>query len=548
MSVKRIDALPEDMVDRFIPPDTEPGACEHIQTHISHLFLTRSRVYKIRKAVAFPFLSFATLAERNADCVRELELNRRLSPDVYLGIAPVVRCAKSGSWTAGPLGEGLAPPERKGEATSEHCVVMRRLPDAGDALSLLERGVLEARHVDAVARRIAGFHRAHRLGQPAPFSPEQWIERTQAPVMENLALIRKGSESAATLELVASIEAACRSLLAERSDDFERRRRMGLAVDGHGDLQLSHVWFEGDHDEPLIIDCTEFNEDFRRIDGASEVAFFAMDLRYRGRQDLAEHFVARYARDTDDFDLYRVLDYYLSYRAAVRAKVAQLATEDDEISPEQRKAAARSLTGHLSLARDALEARPPGKLILTCGRVGSGKSSVASFLADRLGGAVVSSDRTRKQLAGLAPGDRPAAAAEPMSGIYDEDHSDRVYAGLRERALPIVESGRVAILDATFARRDRREAMAQWAEERNLEALLVECRCDRGLTLERLAKREREGRDPSDAGPELYDYSDRSFEPTDSWPDGRKIVVDTGSADWRSDLEQDRRLPPPPGP
>ena len=113
MSVKRIDALPEDMVDRFIPPETEPGAYEHIQTHISHLFLTRSRVYKIRKAVAFPFLSFATLAERNADCVRELVLNRRLAPDVYLGHrTPCETRRRARSWSARAPGlEGLTPAE-----------------------------------------------------------------------------------------------------------------------------------------------------------------------------------------------------------------------------------------------------------------------------------------------------------------------------------------------------------------------------------------------------------------------------------------------------
>jgi aminoglycoside phosphotransferase family enzyme len=131
---------------------------EQVQTHISHLFLTPARVYKLRKAVNLGFVDFTTRSERNADCIREVQLNRRLAPDVYLGVAPVERGPDG--FMVGELAD--APPVALSDA-AEHCVVMRRLPTGRDALSLLSAGRLRRRHIDAVADRIASFHQENRL-------------------------------------------------------------------------------------------------------------------------------------------------------------------------------------------------------------------------------------------------------------------------------------------------------------------------------------------------------------------------------------------------
>ena len=119
----------------------------------------------------------------------------------------------------------------------------------------------------------------------------------------------------------------------KHADRFERRRLAGCAVDGHGDLHLQHLWFERDDGDPIAIDCLEFSEPLRRIDAAAEVAFPAMDLRYRGVAAEAERFLRVYARERDDFDLYAVVDFFASYRAAVRAKVASIAVADAAIDP-----------------------------------------------------------------------------------------------------------------------------------------------------------------------------------------------------------------------
>lgn len=520
-SLAALEAYPDDPTAR--------RTLKHVQTHISHVFLTAERVYKLRKAVDLGFLCFATRAQRNADCLRELALNRRLAPDVYLGLAPIV--ATDGGFHVGPTGEKL---HDGNGAAPEHCVVMRRLPDGADALSRLGRGALGPEHLERVAVRVARFHQEHRLDTANLFSTEAWLERCTAPAEENLRLLAGAEEALDANELLAEVRERSHAFVREHAGRFERRRRAGRGADGHGDLHLQHVWFETDRAAPLVIDCIEFNEALRRIDVACEVAFLDMDLRYRHAEALADFFLRTYARESDDFDLYGVVDYFASYRAAVRAKVASIAAADPEIEPDQRERAAASARRHLDLAARTLRPRETGTLVAMGGTVGTGKSTLANALADETGGVVIASDRVRKRLFGIALGER--AAAPPGRGIYTPEHTERTYAALLERAEPVLRSGRTAILDATFASRRRRDAARAFARELGVEAHFVEARCAREVALERLARREAEGRDPSDAGPALYDRSVEHFEPPTEWPEAQRAAVDTGRADWRETL------------
>jgi aminoglycoside phosphotransferase family enzyme/predicted kinase len=509
------------------PGDATASSGVHwLQTHISHVFLTRERVYKLRKAVRPGFLDFGELALRNADCLKEVALNRRLAPDVYLGVAPVLPAA-SGA-VVGELSEDL----RNG---LEHVVVMRRLPEGSDALSLLARGALTPAHVDAVAERIAAFHAGHGLGCPAPFTPEDWRARIAEPARANLATLREASAGDARARAaVEELGRATERELGAGEQRFEERRRAGRAVDGHGDLHLQHVWFEGGPPVPVMIDCIEFSDRLRQIDAASEVAFFAMDLRYRGAAPLAERFLRKYAALRDDFGLYGVVDFFVSYRAAVRAKVAALAGRDSGIAPAQREEAAASAARHRALALASLAPARAQGLALVCGSVGTGKSSVAQALADACGGVVISSDRTRKALAGLPATARAAARHE--QGLYAPAVTERVYAELLARALPVAGSGRLAILDATFARRAQRDAARALAAEHDWPCALVEVTCDEAVVRERLRERAARGDDPSDAGPELVGPSRAGFEPIVEWPERSRARLSTNEGGWHSGI------------
>jgi hypothetical protein len=491
-----------------------------IQTHLSHVFLTGARVYKLRKPAAFSFVDFGSLEARNADCLRELALNRRLATDVYLGVAPIR--AVDARAEIGAVGEELC-------AGCEHAVVMRRLPDGADALSRLERGALGAGEVDAIAARIAAFHAAHGLGAPAPFAAEEWRERAVAPMRANLDGLREAADAGvASARDVADLANATTAAIATHADALERRRREGRAVDGHGDLHLQHVWIEPDAaGEPKLslIDCLEFSEALRQIDAASEVAFLAMDLEYRGAPALAERFLRKYAALRDDFGLYDVVDFFAAYRAAVRAKVAALAARDAAIAAEQRARARESVAKHVALARELLRPSAIAPLFVVCGSVGTGKSTVAEQIADVCGGVVIASDRTRKALAGLAPESR--AHAYEGAPLYAAEATERVYGALLERAQPVLRSGRAAILDATFARAKQRSGARDFAAQLGTRALLVEVTCSEREARARLALRAARGGDPSDAGPERVAPSRAEFELPREWPQHLALTIET---------------------
>ncbi len=494
------------------------------------MYLSGERAWKLRKAVAPGFVDFSKRANRNTDCAREVLLNRRLAPDVYLGVAPVER--RSGTFQVGRIAV-LPDLATLATAECEHVVVMRRLPAGRDALSLLERGALRAAHIDAVAERLAHFHRAHGLGAPAPFDAQAWLARMREPMLENLRLLEPVAGQWFPRSVLARLRRRALAALERLAPAFEARRRAGRAVDGHGDVHLQHVWFEAGPRDPILVDCIEFREDWRQIDAAAEIAFLAMDLRYRGRPRLAARFLRRYAAVTDDFDAYRVVDYFVSYRAAVRAKVAALAAADPEIPPAQREAAGHSARRHLLLADRAL--RPParGAVVLMTGLVGSGKSSAAARLADATGGVVIASDRVRKHLYGLAPDERDGAAR----GLYDDAAKARVYEALLARAEPVTASGRVAILDATYGQETQRRAAIAWAQVQQLPPpVLVETRCERETARARLVQRVAADTDASDAGPDQLVASESRYEPPRSGTGIRLYTVATDQPGSRDQL------------
>jgi aminoglycoside phosphotransferase family enzyme/predicted kinase len=511
------------------PEDAGAGrGVEHAQTHLSHLFLTEGRVYKFRKPVDLGFVCFTSRAERNADCLREVSLNRRLAPDVYLGVAPLLHAPVR----VGGIGEALvrAP---DGEA-AEHCVVMRRLPAKRDALSLLEQGALSAAQIERAAAFVARFHDAHGLGAPAPFTPDEWRQRCVGPALDNLRLLSAAPPGRLAKGRLAELEAGTHAFAEANADRFERRRRDGRAVDGHGDLHLQHFWYERDDADPIAIDCLEFSEALRRIDAAADAAFPAMDLRYRGAAAEAERFLRVYARERDDFDLYAVVDFFASYRAAVRAKVACVAAGDSGLDPAQRAGAGESARRHLELAVQMLAARPGGALVLVGGIVGTGKSTLAAELAEKSGAVVIASDRVRKRMAGLAPSARAGDGLD--QGLYHPRQVERVYAGLLERAAPVLASGRIALLDATWSRARDRERALRFARERGARAFFFEARCAPAVARQRLARRQAQGGDASDAGPELHAPSAARFEPPHEWPAAGLRTVQTDAEEWRDGL------------
>jgi aminoglycoside phosphotransferase family enzyme/predicted kinase len=512
-SLTRADAYPHD-------PDAREGV-HHAETHISHLFFTAGRVYKFRKAVDRDFLDFRERSERNADCLREVLLNQRLAPDVYLGLSPLIETA-DGLQVSRAQGELSKPAPGCSEAP-EHCVVMRRLPEDADAGSLVGRGALGEGDLEALAHRLGHFHEDHRIASGRLPDEEAWYRRIAEPARANVETLEKALGERPEIRCLAR---ETQRALHRASPWLEIRRRFGLPVDGHGDLRLEHVFFE-EPGTPLVIDCVEFDASLRRNDPANDLGFLVMDLHNSGATELPHRFLQDYAAETDDFSLFAVVDHFAAYAAAVRAKVRAVRVPEADAESRQREESEAERM--IALARRLLAADEHPLVIALTGVVGTGKSTVAEQAARLTGGIVVSSDRVRRRFANLFGIDDPTA-------LYAPRVKDAVYAAMLDRAEPIVASGRGVVLDATFSRARWREAAHSWARERKLDFALVEARCPPPVVLARLRHREAEGDNPSEAGPERYQASIAAFQPIHASPAAPHLVLHTDRGDWREEL------------
>jgi aminoglycoside phosphotransferase family enzyme/predicted kinase len=480
------------------------------------VFLIGDDVWKVKRPVNFGFLDFRTVEARRRACELEVALNRRLAPDVYLGVDPVH------ATPAGPTLGGAGRPAPSGPVI-DWAVHMRRLPDEAAARAMLGRGVLDAPALEVVAGVLARFFRDAR---PTPQfgTPEALATNVDENFAQVAPFVGELLERA-TLDQVWAFQS---DELARKARRFAARAAEGRVREGHGDLRLEHVYFlpgaAGDDRRVAIIDCIEFNERFRCGDVAGDVAFLAMELEAARRPDLAAGFLARFAEASDDFGLYGVLDFYLSYRAWVRGKVAAFVTADGTASPELRRTKGEEARAQFALAR-SFSGAPLDRpfMIAVGGVIGSGKSTLAAGLGRALAAPVLASDRMRKREAGLAPTARGEAA------LYDRQHRDRTYAQLAQGAAEILETGRSVILDATFSQRRWRQLAAATARATNASYLFVEASCaDRGVLRARLAGR-RDGDSVSDARQDLLDAFLREHEPVTPADPGPRVTIDTGT-------------------
>ncbi|HVZ72885.1 MAG TPA: AAA family ATPase [Polyangia bacterium] len=467
------------------------GSFEIRTTHASKVFLDAHDVWKIKRPVDLGFLDFRDPEARRRFCEEEVRLNRRLAPDVYLGVAPVRRDAR------GLTLEGSG-------AVVDWAVHMRRLSDDDSAASLVRRGRLGADALEALAARLAAFHRAARE------TPDLGGEASvRALVEENLAQTERFVGELVGRATFDDVAAAQRAWLAANGATLAARVAEGRSREGHGDLRLEHVYFLSG-DGPTVIDCVEFSERFRCGDVAGDVAFLAMELDAERRPDLAAGFVARYAEASGDLGLYAVLDFYLGYRAAVRGKVAAFAARDDAMSAEARAAKADEARRRFALAR-SYTAGPLDRpfVVAVGGPPGSGKSTLAAAVGRALAAPVVSSDVTRKALAGVAATTRAPAA------LYTDERRAEVYDEVLRRAEVVARAGRGVVLDATFSSPRWREAAASAARACGASFVLVEVGAAAPAILRaRLAERRAGGRSASDATEAELDELLRRYEST----------------------------------
>lgn len=483
-----------DVLSAMLEPSTYPhpvSPVRHIETHISHIYLTGEFAYKLKKPLQNPFLDYRTLAARKKYCERELALNRRFAPDLYLDVVAVAR--EGTGWNLDGRGEIV-----------EYAVKMREFPQAALLLTQLKSGHLGSEQVRSLGAELARIHQsAPRLADLGlPFGSPAAVARDSR---DNITALRELLPSA-KLALVDSLGAQIEQQSANLASALGRRREEGFVRECHGDLHLGNlIWYAG---RVQLFDGIEFNESFRWIDVMSDLGFVLMDLEEHGERGLANLLLNVYLEGCGDFDGLRVLGYFKVYRAMVRAKVAALRAAQQ---PEaERVAAWGEVDNYLACAAAELNARKP-RLVLTHGVSGSGKTYQTEPLLEVPGVIRIRSDVERKRMEGLQPGAR--AASRPGEGLYTASRKGVVYERLAELAEIGLAAGWNVILDATFLEEKNRQDLLGVARRLGVRAQILHFEATESVLRARLEERGRRGGDASDAGWEVLQAQLRACQP-----------------------------------
>lgn len=507
------------LLELLARPDVNGHAerAEIVQTHASAVVLVGDDVYKLKKPVDFGFLDYSTLAKRRAACDAEVELNRRLAPDVYLGVVPIVR--EADAVRIGGEGELV-----------EWCVHMRRLPDDASFRARLERRALRREDVVRVAERLARFH------AEAPRGPHvvRWsrFDAVARNARENLDALRAEAGRVGPIEEIERLAVATEAELA-RVRDLVERRAASRACEMHGDLRLEHVYLLPPDDRIVVIDCVEFSERFRCGDPVSDVAFLAMDLEAHGAWELARVLLDAWFTASKDEEGHALVPTYLAYRSCVRAKVRAMQSEDAAIDAKERERALQLARAHFQLAMGELAgpSRRPA-LVLVGGLPGTGKSRLARGLAELAPPAPfewLRADAIRKELAGLAP--ETSAAAEVRGGLYTPAWNDRTYGECLGRARALLFAGKRVVVDASFKEEGRRRAFVELARDFGVPVRLLLTVSPDDVVKERLARRTG---DPSDADARILAHVQATWEPLGEDTASIADEVDTSGPPERS--------------
>lgn len=450
-----------------------------IETHISWVLLTGDYAYKIKKPLDLGFLDFSTLDKRLAACREEIRLNRRLAPDIYLGVVPITGTPQA--------------PRLNGEGEAfEYAVKMRQFPAEATLDKLDAEGGMTARQVDSIAAALARFH-LEGCDKAGTDSPHGTPEAVWKPVAQNFAQIAPLLETAADRDLLDTLSRWSENAHAKLAPLMAARKQNGFVRECHGDLHLGNLaWVD---DRLLVFDCIEFNPELRWIDIQSEIAFFYMDLLQRGHDEWAWLFLNLWLEASGDYAGLALLRYYAVYRAMVRAKVAAIRMA--QLAGSEREMALAEVRALLQLAMRLTDSMKPS-LAITHGLSGSGKSTVTRQLMQNPGAIRLRSDVERKRMAGLA------ALAKSDSGLgeklYAADATRQTYARLAELAGVLLDAAWPVIADATFLMRWQRDLLREVAKARQVEFRILDFPVPLATLEQRIVQRARAGIDASEAG------------------------------------------------
>jgi uncharacterized protein len=470
-----------------------PTEVHAIQTHISWVFIGSPFVFKVKKPVNLGFLDFSTLEKRHYFCQREIELNRRLCPEIYLDAVPIYETDSGFSFK--PLGKIV-----------EYAVKMKELPHGSFLSELLEKNLVGEKEINRV---ISTLHRFYQAETPTP-KIEQWgtPENLKISTDENFTQVEPFVGKTISSAAFEAIRHYTDQFYKLNGNFFHERIQQHRILDCHGDLHLDHVHLTPE--ATTIFDCIEFNDRFRFIDIANDLAFVAMDFDFKGRSDLGNMFLRNAARELGDAGMLKIANFYKCYRAFVRGKVESIqATEKETTNPqEHEKQAARYF--RLAL-RYAIGGSEP-LILVVMGGVGTGKSTIAKRLATELDWPVFSSDETRKTLTGVPLTQR--TPSELRAKIYSARMTPKTYKKLLKDGLAAISCcNRGVILDATFSKRALRKFLRNECKKANVPNQFIELEVDPNEIKKRLKLRDKKTAETSDARLEDFEKLNAEYQP-----------------------------------
>lgn len=455
------------------------------ETHTGLVALYADRAYKVKKAIRTDFLDFSTPELRERACVRELELNRRLASDVYIGL----------SHLSDPAG-----------GPAEPVIVMRRMPEEARLSNVLADPAERGTELSALVRVLADFHAtALRSREIDAEGTASALRLRWQVLLDSLADQRTDVVDPAVLTRIGHL---AMRYIDGREPLLNNRIAAGHIIDGHGDLQAEDIFELADGFR--VLDCLDFDDRLRYLDRLDDVAFLAMDLEFLGHADLGALLLDDYQRVTEDPAPPSLRSHYIAYRALVRAKV-------DAIRLRQGEEAARDrVRRHLLLSLHHLE-RAAVRLVLVGGLPGTGKSTIARELAETTGAILLSSDHIRKRL--RATREVIGDAGSFGAGAYSSAAKARVYTELRTTARELLTTGHSVILDASWIDADERAHASDLADQTHTDLLQLRCQCPPSIADGRLRHR---ADSDSDATPAIASAMARTAE---GWTEA--VPVDT---------------------
>jgi aminoglycoside phosphotransferase family enzyme/predicted kinase len=472
----------KDWERRESQPRLTPAQVDVVESHVSILFFVGEHVYKMRKPVQFDFLDFRQRTARQADCRREVELNRRLAPDVYLGVADL-------SMDGEPI---------------DHLVVMRRMPDERRLAALVQQGEDLEPWLHHLAEALVSFH--HQAQRSSAISANATDQAIRSLWEDNFGETQPFVGTILDEVDEAEIRRLASRWVEGRKPLLDARIASGSVCDGHGDLQAEDIFCLDDG--VRILDCLEFSDRLRYGDVCADIAFLVMDLERLGQTEAASRFLHGYEELAADPFPDTLIHHYCASRAYVRAKVACLRSVQGAGDAQFEAKRLQTLAlGHLRKARV--------RIVLVGGLPGSGKSTLAAGLAAVTGWQVLRSDEIRKELDESAVGNLVAGAPGYLEGRYHPSVTTAVYQELLRRAEEALGLGDSVVLDASWVDAAWRDAASSVAVRTSSDLIQFFCDASSKDAAARIVRRLSEDADISEATPEVRLAMSNSM---DLWP------------------------------